>query len=119
MKRPAKVPSRSGSRDFIMMKNVLLALTLMSVALWTGCATGGGGHTGGNIVVTVDTTPSGQHFAGVTLTVQFKATVTGTSDQAVTWSVSGTNCSGNACGTINSAGLYSAPASAPSGGLIL
>src|SRR4051794_40874573 len=52
-RRLARIPSRSGSRDFIMMKNVLLTLTLMSVALWTGCATGGGGHTGGNIVVTV------------------------------------------------------------------
>ena len=30
----------------MMMKKVLFAVTLLSVALWTGCATGGGGHTG-------------------------------------------------------------------------
>jgi hypothetical protein len=102
-----------------MIKNRLLVLTLMSVALWTGCATGGGGHTGGNIQVAVDTVPGSQNFVGVTLTVQFKATVTGTSDQAVTWSISGTGCTGNACGTINSSGLYTAPTSAPSGGLPL
>jgi hypothetical protein len=111
MKRLAKVPSRSGSRDFIMMKNVLLALTLMSVALWTGCATGGGGHTGGNIHVTVT---SETNFVAVTLTDQFTATVEGTSDHAVTWSLAqngGGACTGNPnpCGTIDANGLYTAP----------
>ncbi len=45
---------------------------------------------------------------------QFQATVTGTTNTAVTWSVSGSGCSGNACGTITSAGLYTAPATVPS-----
>jgi len=44
---------------------------------------------------------------------QFSATVTGASSTAVTWSVSGVGCTGAACGSINSAGLYTAPATAP------
>ena len=47
-------------------------------------------------------------------TQQFKASVTGTSNTAVAWSVAGAGCSGAACGTINSSGLYTAPAVVPS-----
>ncbi|MBT9329580.1 beta strand repeat-containing protein [Paracidobacterium acidisoli] len=45
---------------------------------------------------------------------QFTATVGGSSNTAVTWSVSGSGCTGAACGTISTAGLYSAPAAVPS-----
>jgi hypothetical protein len=45
---------------------------------------------------------------------QFTATVTGTANKAVTWSLSGAGCSGAACGTITSAGLYTAPTTIPS-----
>ena len=45
---------------------------------------------------------------------QFAATVTGTSNTAVTWSVGGAGCSGAACGTISGGGLYTAPSSVPS-----
>jgi hypothetical protein len=44
---------------------------------------------------------------------QFAATVTGTSNVAVTWAVSGAGCSGGACATISEGGLYTAPASVP------
>ena len=48
-------------------------------------------------------------------TQQFVATVTGTANTAVTWSIaSGAGCSGAACGTISSGGLYTPPASVPS-----
>src|SRR5580704_15034399 len=47
-------------------------------------------------------------------TQQFAATVTGTSNTAVTWTLSGAGCSGNACGTISGGGLYTAPAGVPS-----
>jgi hypothetical protein len=47
-------------------------------------------------------------------TQQFNASVTGTSNTALTWSVTGAGCSGVACGTINTTGLYTAPAAAPS-----
>ena len=45
---------------------------------------------------------------------QFTATVTGNSNAAVTWSMSGAGCSGAACGTISVGGLYTAPAGVPS-----
>jgi hypothetical protein len=47
-------------------------------------------------------------------TQQFAASVTGTSNTAVAWMVSGSGCSGTACGTISSNGLYTAPATVPS-----
>jgi hypothetical protein len=45
--------------------------------------------------------------------LQFTATVSGTSDSVVIWSVTGSGCIGISCGTISSSGLYTAPASAP------
>ena len=45
---------------------------------------------------------------------QFSATVTGTANTAVQWSLAGAGCSGSACGTITSAGLYTAPGTVPS-----
>ncbi len=49
---------------------------------------------------------------------QFTAQVTGSEETAVTWSlqsgVPGSGCSGTACGTVNAAGLYTAPSVAPS-----
>jgi Fe-S cluster assembly iron-binding protein IscA len=44
---------------------------------------------------------------------QFSAVVTGSSNTAVNWTVSGAGCSGSACGTITSGGLYTAPAALP------
>jgi hypothetical protein len=50
--------------------------------------------------------------------LQFTATVTGNSNTDVIWSVAGgvtgTGCSGTACGTIDANGVYTAPAAAPS-----
>ena len=56
--------------------------------------------------------------ASVTLPPQavqgFSASVLGTSNQSVTWQVSGTGCAAaGACGTIDANGVYTAPASAP------
>ena len=63
--------------------------------------------------VVVGVTPtSASTTAGATQ--QFAASVTGTSDTAVTWTVSGTGCSGATCGTITSSGLYTAPPAVPS-----
>jgi hypothetical protein len=63
-----------------------------------------------NIVVTV--TPSGPSL-NVGAKQQFTATVTGSSNTAVTWGLSGTGCVGSTCGTITASGLYTAPAQAP------
>lgn len=65
------------------------------------------------IPITVSVSPATASVV-VDGTQQFNATVTGTSNTSVTWSVSGTGCSGSACGTINSTGLYQAPSSEPS-----
>ncbi len=65
-----------------------------------------------NTPVAVTITPtSAQVLTGAQQ--QFKATVTGSTDTAVTWSVTGAGCSGAACGTISSSGLYTAPATVP------
>jgi hypothetical protein len=45
--------------------------------------------------------------------LQFTATVTGTMNRAVDWTVSGAGCSGAACGTIDANGLYTAPDTLP------
>jgi|HubBroStandDraft_6_1064221.scaffolds.fasta_scaffold02109_6 hypothetical protein len=58
--------------------------------------------------------PSG----GAASTRQFFATVTGTTNTNVTWSVqssvAGQGCSGTSCGSVGSAGFYTAPTAAPS-----
>jgi Putative Ig domain/Malectin domain len=54
-------------------------------------------------------------------TQTFKATVTGTSNTAVTWNVTGPGCSGSACGSLSTSGLtavYSAPVVAPSPAIV-
>lgn len=65
-----------------------------------------------HIVVSVSP-PSATVAAGSTAV--FSASVLGTSDQGVIWNVSGATC-GNpgVCGTINSAGQFTAPIAAPS-----
>lgn len=62
--------------------------------------------------VTVSVSPtSAQVTAGSTQ--QFTASVTGSGDQIVIWSISGTGCTGLACGSISGSGLYTAPSTAP------
>ncbi|MFN4182903.1 MAG: Ig-like domain-containing protein, partial [bacterium] len=61
------------------------------------------------ISITVDP-PSASVLAGDSL--QFTASISGTTDQRVTWSV----VEGPSCGTISSTGLYTAPSTAPEGG---
>ncbi len=55
---------------------------------------------------------------GTPSTQQFFATLTGSSNISVTWSVqsgvAGQGCAGAACGSVNASGLYSAPTTAPS-----
>jgi beta-glucanase (GH16 family) len=63
--------------------------------------------------VVVGVTPANVSITSGT-TQQFAASVTGTSNTAVNWTVSGVACSRTACGTINSSGLYTAPFAAPS-----
>lgn len=64
------------------------------------------------IPVSVSVSPSSPTVP-IKATQQFAAAVAGTSNSAVTWSVSGTGCTGSTCGTINATGLYTAPDAIP------
>jgi len=97
-----------------MIKNCLFAAALLSLALAGGCAKGGNG-TGSGITVSVGDGNIPAIYPNQPLT--FTATVTGTTNKTVTWSLSGTACTGtgNPCGTIDkNTGAYVAPAAVPS-----
>ncbi len=64
-------------------------------------------------VVSVTVTPNSMSVL-TGATQQFNASVVGNSNTAVTWTVHGTGCSAATCGTITSAGLYTAPQTVPS-----
>lgn len=66
--------------------------------------------------VTVMISPTNVTMA-VSTTEQFTATVTGTTNTAVTWSVDGVNGGNSSVGTINTSGVYTAPTTAGSHGL--
>lgn len=72
---------------------------------------------GGKKSVTVAIDPKTQSVV-VATTQQFTATVTGSSNTAVAWSVTGTNCSTQDCGSISAAGLYTAPMAVPDPALV-
>jgi hypothetical protein len=94
------------------MKKVELLLILFSMSSLVGCVSGG--NAGGGSTVSVSLTPnSNPVLVGVTLTQRFTANVSGASSQSVTWSISGSGCSGASCGTIDANGLYTAPAAPP------
>src|SRR4030042_1652744 len=50
--------------------------------------------------------------------LQFTARVFNSTNKEVTWSLSGTGCSGSTCGTISSTGPYSPPANVPNPALV-
>lgn len=91
------------------MRSTYLFLTLISLCA-AACFTvvGCGGTTSSSGAITVSVTPPSASVA-VNGQQQFTATVSGTSNTAVTWSVSG----GSADGAISTTGLYTAPASVP------
>lgn len=62
--------------------------------------------------VTVGVTPSNVQV-GTGAQQQFKAQITGSTNTAVTWTISGIGCVANSCGTITSAGLYTGPTTVP------
>jgi hypothetical protein len=97
-----------------MIKNLLFAVALLSLALASGCAKGGNGIGPAQVTVTVTGQPSVYPSQATTFTASITPSST---SQVVTWSVSGSACtgSGNPCGTINaSTGAYVAPATVPS-----
>jgi hypothetical protein len=63
--------------------------------------------------VTISVSPNNATVA-VGSSQQFSASVTGPSNPAVTWTVTGAGCTGASCGTISASGFYIPPASVPS-----
>jgi hypothetical protein len=96
----------------MLAKKLLAVLGLASLVFLVGC----GGTTGQSINqpparVTVSPASVTVQTGGVQ---QFNATVSPSgANQAVTWSLAGTGCTGASCGTIDATGKYAAPATAP------
>jgi hypothetical protein len=65
-----------------------------------------------NLILLVSVSPLTVNVA-VLHTQPFTALVTGSANQAVTWSLSGAGCSGATCGTIDATGNYTAPIAVP------
>ena len=80
-------------------------------------ACGGGGSTGGPITppkVSIVISPSSASaVAGQPNGIQFTATVQGSSDTSVVWSVNGVTGGNSTVGTVSATGLYAAPAAVP------
>jgi len=88
-------------------KSILLASSL--IALLAAC---GADQAAPSSEIRVTLTPNSASVY-VTQSVQFTATVHNSTNSAVTWSLSGAGCSGDACGRISSSGLYTAPPNVP------
>src|SRR5437899_1146202 len=88
-----------------------LLATLISLALLAGC---GGGSSAPPLpqAISVSVTPSSQNVL-LGVTQQFTATVTGTTNTSVTWSVNGVSGGNATVGTISASGLYTAPKDLP------
>lgn len=99
-------------------EKLLVAVTLGLTVLLVACGGGGGGGSPPPppppppITVTVSPSSASVPAGG---TAQFTASVTGTSNTAVTWSVNGVTGGNSTLGTITTSGLYTAPGAMPSG----
>jgi len=86
-------------------------LCILAILVICGCSGVKDSNSGGNVSVSVS--PSSTSVTvGHTLT--FQATVTGSTNTAVTWRVNGITSGNSTVGTISAAGLFTAPAQVPS-----
>lgn len=94
-----------------MRKAITIALVALPLSFLAGC--GGGGFSGPPTpVITVSLSPpTASIFVGQT--TKFAATVTGSNNTAVTWSVNDVAGGNATVGTIGASGLYTAPAIPP------
>lgn len=103
VRRPS--PRRNGSM-------VTLIVTVLLILCSCGGSSGGGGGGGGGGGITVSVTPhTSSKFP--TEQQQFSAGVTGTSNTQVAWQVNGVTGGNASAGTIDGAGLYTAPGTVP------
>src|SRR2546426_6449533 len=93
------------------MRKLLALSALAPVLLLAAC--GGGSSSSPPRAITIFVSPL-QASVPTNGQQPFRATVSETSNTAVNWGVSGSGCTGSACGTISVSGLYTAPASVPS-----
>ena len=96
---------------------LLLTLCVVLALFQAGCAHVSASHSSPNppppVSIQVSVTPNPANVrAGASQ--QFAARVTGTSNSGVTWSVSNVVGGNSTTGTINSSGMYTAPATLPS-----
>jgi len=84
---------------------------VLAALLWAGC--GGKGSSPSTTTVAVTISPTTASVAGAA-TQQFTATVTGSTNTAVTWSVNGEVGGDTLIGTVSTTGLYTAPTKLPS-----
>ena len=96
-------------------KGTLLALLLVCSLVLGSCgggASGGGGGGGGGNLIAVSVAPKTvNRFPGQQQT--FTASVTGTTNTAVTWQVNGATGGSASAGMIDANGMYTAPAGVP------
>lgn len=92
----------------------LLAVAAVALALVQGCSSSQtGSGSGGTTTPAVQVTVSGASAVRIGSTSQYAATVTGSTNSAVTWQVNGVSGGSSTTGTISAAGLYTPPASLP------
>ncbi len=92
-----------------MIKRACL-VSILAVAAAVMMSSCGGGGSSAPITVSINTDVSNiETFQ----TVQFSATVTGTSNTAVTWQLSCNTLPVSVCGTMSATGLYVAPNTVP------
>jgi hypothetical protein len=88
-----------------------LPLIVLTAMIWAGC--GGNNSTPAAAGVAITISPTTASVAGGA-TQAFTATVTGSTNTAVTWQVNGENGGDTIIGTVSSTGLYTAPNVLPS-----
>ncbi len=89
------------------------ALLALFTSVVAGCGGGGASAPPPPQAITVTVTPTSQSVL-LGVTQQFTATVTGTANMGVAWSVNGVSGGNATVGTISSSGLYTAPGDLPS-----
>ena len=94
------------------MRNFCLFVLILSLTLLIASCGGGGDHPTPVQPVSVTISPATANLiAGASQ--QFTASVRESSNSAVTWSLVSSGCSGAACGSITSSGMYTAPSPIP------
>ena len=97
-------PSSPPNPPIVMVKATLLSDPTKSASATVTITSGG--------IVAISISPTSAQI-GVSTQRQFTAIVTGSSNTAVTWTISGIGCAGNTCGTVTPSGLFTAPAIPP------